>query len=127
MQKPSTARKHEQQKELKELQKVWYAKLKEHGFKDLEDSEGRLKVYSATPSGPQGVRSAAEAEMRKNYYREASMAVYDHRFSHKLDKTVWALHAEGHTISFIQDNLGLSRGKVQRMINRLKRDIYTQG
>lgn len=92
-------------KEFMALKEEWYDKLKEDGFKDIEEGPDgmylkdhgirtRIAVQSATATG------------KIEYYRAAAQFYFSHKFygNHKFfDKYVWYHHSQGKTTQQIVD------------------------
>lgn len=111
------------QQSLQKLKDKWYKKLKNVGFKDIEDYQGRLKSWSTsgqTRYSDRNHNSRIYREARAEYYRRASQALYDNEFSSKMDKTIWALHADGKTHREISEEIGLARNTVREHIYKMR-------
>lgn len=79
-------------KEYQRLKEIWYKKLEDSGFHDIETDEYKLKVYStkwARKSYVSGIPHKIE------YYRIANMFLLEHTFDTKLDKAIWEYHTNG--------------------------------
>jgi hypothetical protein len=117
-----------QPKDLKSLQKIWYAKLKKSGFDDIESENGQLRGdasrYIAENPHPNLWEATAD------YYRLANSFLYDNRFDTELEKTIWEYHANGLSARNIAKVLkqvkvkSLSKNTVWRTIVRLRNDMY---
>lgn len=99
----------QQSSEFKKLQKIWYAKLKDSGFEDAEQSDGNLKKWSSLflihSKGPL-LRDA-----KQTYYRWAEHFLNDHKFDSTTEKLIWFYHSEGMSVRDIAaklKELGLS-------------------
>lgn len=84
---------------LKELEKVWYAKLKQSGFEDIEDErypDKPLKSYSSD-------LIESKPSRRKNFFKRTTADYYalarrlleTFQFESTLHKRIWSLHCEG--------------------------------
>lgn len=81
--------------EHKSLEVIWYQKLKEDGFKDIEDTsmEGRPLLcwhnfkFKNIPN--------IKIESSKIYYEKAKTLLMNHIFENETEKTIWSLHSEG--------------------------------
>jgi hypothetical protein len=76
--------------EFRKLQKQWYAKLAESGFKDIEQTDwesGEQSLREYAVSRPYDERKAA-------YYRRA--CEYARQLERETD--IWRLHSEGYTL-----------------------------
>jgi hypothetical protein len=116
---------------LQELKAIWYKKLKESGFEDIEVSEDYLKRYSEQKfaqgqnNGKQVVDLILNFESKQEYYRLAGQFLWEHKFETPLAKLIWGLHAEGITYRKIPSLLkarGItkSEGQVQRLLYKLE-------
>lgn len=74
-------------KEFKELQKEWYKKLKDSGFRDVEKNERELIAPSEI--------APETFEETVAYYRMARRFLEDHDFVSPFNAAVWFLHCEG--------------------------------
>lgn len=100
-------------KKLKALQKQWYKKLAQTGFKDIEDGNGNLRNLSTklTRVDP------AHAAMTQEYYEAARALMHTNYLKDIKTKIVWGQHAEGNTIESIAKKTGLSIFKVTNIIH----------
>ena len=62
---------------------------------------------------------------RAEYYRLVGLFLHDHRFRSRLDKRVWAWHAEGRSGRSIARQLGIPDGRVKRIVRRLAKLMLT--
>lgn len=77
--------------EFEKLQALWDVKLKESGFDDLEQRDGRLKSWSNRYKTAEPTKRQAKEE----YYRAAGQFLYDHKFNHPAERRIWDLHSQG--------------------------------
>ena len=83
--------------EFNELKDFWYDKLKESGFKDIEQDEERLTqwhtgyFYSRHPS-------SLRFRSRETYYQIGSQFLETHIFETDYQKKIWELHIAGLSI-----------------------------
>lgn len=98
-------------KNLKELRAEWYRKLKESGFKDIEDYEGYL-IHEGDP------RSNKLKDWRdhQEYYSLACEYLNSGEFEAELDKQVWELFCEGNSIRKIERSTQIYRFKVHKIL-----------
>jgi|ERR1700677_914761 len=93
--------KAQQLKNLKKLQAIWAKKLKDSGFKDIENKDGRLERESAMPVvyqtnfGHEG--AIVKFEATREYYALAGQFYHDYKFSSDIEKKIWFLHSQGVT------------------------------
>ena len=83
-------------KHLKELQKLWYKKLEEQGFRDIEQSDGRLRewdsFYFQHHFNPDLFR------LKHHYYYQATQFLNhlrDNPETPELHIEIWHMHSEG--------------------------------
>ena len=79
--------------EYNKIRAVWYKKLKDEGFEDIEQDEDTLKSWSSTHFNKKGF--SPEYRMSKiEYYQMATNFLNDYTFESNLDKIIWEYHAE---------------------------------
>ncbi len=114
--------------DLKALQKIWYQKLKESGFDDIEDTSSKreyLKNWESTYFYRR--YDPMSFEMKQEYYRQANLFLNEYKFEwirgssiiNWMEKEIWRLHADGSSIRDIELALGLNRNKVHLIIKKL--------
>jgi hypothetical protein len=104
-------------KKLKELQKLWYKKLAQKGFKDIEMPDGTLKGQHLTL----GNTSQVWADSVQEYY-EAARALNDTNYIVGVkDRTIWRRHSNGETMESIAKKMGMERRSIQRVIHEIER------
>lgn len=115
-----------EREDLKALQKIWYARLKEEGFRDIEyQHNDLLNQYESTYFH----RFYTPEEFQENldYYRAACHFYWNYKdFKTELEKEIWRLHSEGISrrrisVHFLQHNLKISDSSVQLIIAKLKK------
>lgn len=84
-------------KEFKELQELWYKKLKKKGFKDIESKSGLLDVDKALNNVATHYTQATFT-IKEDYYRLAGQFFHDHAFDTKFDRYIWENHSNGVSI-----------------------------
>ncbi len=118
---------------LSKLKSEWDKKLVDSGFKDIEDSSGRIKnlvssrYIAGQNNGKQLDAIVLDYSIKEQYYRMASSFLYDHQWGAHLDKLLWWYHSEGLSIADINDimdDLGIkgmgTPSSVQRKLDRIK-------
>jgi len=121
---------------LQQLVKDWDRRLKENGFRDIEDRKtGLLKksggdVYWEPgqfehPSEPQdkGYTSITWKESQAEYYRLAGQALHEKDFKNVRMRLIWQLHAEGYSYREICETLNLSHDKIRRAVERMAKEF----
>lgn len=117
-------------KALTALQKLWYRRLKEEGFADIEvmDSLGSM-------DSPMMVQTASSIGARfdssvEEYYRLARLFLHDAEFESELERHCWQLHSEG--IAYREISLSLPAAGfhpyklffVQKLIRKTRGRMY---
>lgn len=103
------------------LQKLWYKKLKNEGFNDIEHGSGFLD-RSYTKSN----RTPLEIEVIQHYYSLAHQLLNNHKFEDKIEQIIWEYHTEGlsaREIANILVQLGIKKKKhvtVHKTIKKLE-------
>ena len=118
-----------------ELKKVWYKKLRDSGFTDIEEEDGKLKRYSSdflklpTPDSRKYslLSDNLKQEMIKNnfeytvkYYDMAEQFLSSHKFRRVYERLIWKMHSEGISEQVISNEL---IGKFPELIRRRVHDI----
>lgn len=80
------------QQSLAELTEIYYKKLKDSGFEDIEKNEYLLKTWSTKFSSKQ---TLDRYEAKEEYFRLARHFLNDYQFSSELEKAIWTYHSEG--------------------------------
>lgn len=81
--------------DLVKQQKIWYKKLKDSGFEDIESSEDSLKSYSNRTFNLTDKNQHGGWQFKAEYYRMASHLLHDHEFKNERQKYIWELHTNG--------------------------------
>ena len=88
--------------EFKELERLWYDKLKEEGFQDIEESPDkaergsgeRMLVRSHSADFKRVPRSNIESSY-EYYYFASQFLLHENGFKNEKHRKVWELHCEG--------------------------------
>ena len=109
-----------------ELKEIWYAKLKEAGFDDIEQDEYKLKMWSNRVyiENPNPV----QREAKETYYILASRFLHDYKFKNQKDKIIWEYHANGismrNIVKILEDvKIKTNRNAVCVIVNRLATEM----
>ena len=89
-----------QTKDFTKLQKVWYKRLKQAGFTDIEYDADTLINYSSSKLAMRLNGASRDTKIKldaltEEYYRMAGHFIYDHTFKNEIELDIWTLHAEG--------------------------------
>lgn len=79
--------------DLEKLKKIWYKKLKDSGFGDIEYDENWMKSCLPRPNAT--IRDPLVRETVQAYYNMASHFLNEYKFEEELDKVIWEYHTEG--------------------------------
>lgn len=108
--------------EFDQLQAIWYRKLRESGFKDIErknqDDWLKDEVHTSTI-----INAYLSKPQREAYYEKACEFMHEFEFESELDKMIWECHCEGMSIRDIALKLlnkEGGRGVVFLRIRKLK-------
>jgi hypothetical protein len=107
--------------EFKELQDLWYKKLADSGFEDIEQPDGNLKFWASHYFRVK--YNATKEEGKQEYYRLAGQFLYDHKFKNKLERRIWELHSIGTPAPLIQEKLMGTRRKKHIGMTRIHNTI----
>ena len=105
---------------LQKLQKEWYEKLRQSGFKDIEQEDGNLKIWSKFFTGK---LDTLQGEAKVQYFRAAGQFLHSYQFESAYDKTVWDMHANGISGRSIARQLKVNKRVVFAVIERLKKEM----
>lgn len=121
--------------ELERLQAVWYKKLKESGFDDIEHADG--SINSAVPYAlrQNDATTQLRAQAIQDYYCMTQHFLNDHVFDNETDKIIWEYYTHGlsyRDIAKLLKTAGIakiSRDIVWRKIKKLEdtmKGLYLQ-
>lgn len=100
--------------EFKQQQKEWYEKIKQDGFKDLENENEKIKpeIFSA-----HRIFKINESDQQDNRY-----ILNNFNFKKELHKKIFELYASGLSSRKIEKEINkqLSQSRIVRLINRIK-------
>lgn len=106
--------------EFKRLQRLWYALIKEDGFKDIEDlydKNGDIKKdpplatwhnfkFKQTP--------IVQRMATESYYDNAKALLQSYKFKNELERQIWDMHSQGLSKRKIEKILASSPKPVKR-------------
>lgn len=108
----------------RQLKEFWYQKLKEEGFKDIEDVNSKHEflidwhsIHFQFKFTPQ------EFLERQRYFQMSREFLITHKFKNKRDKIIWALHSEGHSIREIANLIDMYKSGVGDIIVHLTKEM----
>lgn len=110
-------------KEFKVLEDLWYKKLKQSGFDDIEPGPRYLKYsIESILTRKYNLDRKLEYKKREEYFRIAGQFLYEYEFKDEISKIVWELHSEGSSIRKISKRLS-DLGK-KRATTQVKETIH---
>ncbi len=95
----------------KSLKIIWYKKLADSGFVDIEADEETMKRRGTRTEEFARPRSRRSWEAKQAYYRMATHFLNSYPFASKLDQIIWEYHVEGISIRNISKLLTKARYK----------------
>lgn len=114
--------------EYDKIRAVWYKRLEEDGFYDIEQDDNNLKVWSLSFVRK---RPLELMESREAYYHMARKFLNDYAFADAKERYIWEQHAEGFGTREIAKTLLTSfqvktnRTSVWQIIRRLEIHMKT--
>ena len=108
------------------LKNLWYKKLKDEGFEDIETDEDTLKSWSVygrigSPEYTRYRQQSADA-----YYSLADLFLNEHNWPNELERIIWEYHANGistRNITKLLEDAGIkktNRTTVWQVISRCR-------
>lgn len=101
------------QPSLKELQKIWYKKLADEGFEDIEWGGPETRFLTWTPKPD----SAEDLASKQTYYRLCERYLLNYKSLRGKERFIWKMHSQGATY----DEILLAYNKVYKP----KVSVYT--
>lgn len=95
---------------LSKLQKIWYKKLKDSGFSDIEKANGSIGRTKLNLDN----RNFDQIEITQQYYSMARSFLIEHHFESELDKVIWEYHIEGISVRNIAKLLSSTDMKIKK-------------
>lgn len=115
--------KFNQTPKFREEQELWYKKLLDSGFKDIEDGENYLKTWDSFQGPDQKpLLNSAKAD----YYGQARHFLATHRFRFKGHKKMFEMHTEGLGYRKIAKEFGTYKNKVANIIQKYVKAMRKQ-
>lgn len=114
--------------EFRRLQKTWYRKIKNDGFKDIESENGlSLKEWNSNFFKNRLVYIKYQCTLQ--YYQKGSEILQTYSFENQYEKKIWQLHMEGMTVRQIAKTLKSYKKKkstihtiIEKIARTIKRD-----
>lgn len=109
------------QREFIAVRDEWYNKLKQEGFKDIENNhEENSYLHVWEKHYFTNVCKPEKIDENKSYYEAASDFLNSHPFTTDEEKTVWELHADGLSLRQTAKKLGKKICRIHKIIKKLK-------
>lgn len=118
------------QQKFNNLQEIWYKKLKDSGFEDLEEPRvgNNDKSYHWLKQWHnqyfQQRYTPSQFDAKQDYFILASRFLFEHKFENTLEKNIWKLHSEGEYIRETAKKLGTYKLKVESTLKKLKKIMF---
>lgn len=96
-----------------DLKKIWYKKLKESGFRDIEYDNPLLLIERGYPNSAD-YKDAFLRDATEAYYRMCLHFLNAHEFQNPIEKTMWEYHSEGLGVRAITTTLAKINIKTNR-------------
>lgn len=120
---------------LAELKQVWYQKLADSGFEDIEDKKNNLESWTVSRflternNGKDLLEVQQYNSSKEAYYRIAGHFLHDHKFESHKEKLIWGYHCEGisyREIVNILSSLGVKENKsrVNKVVEKLQKLMF---
>lgn len=111
------------QTKLKQLRDKWDKKLKDSGFKDIENShpDRQLKHYDSIEFQRYYTPDAFEAKRR--YFELAGHLLHEHKFRSQKHKDIWELHCQGKQFPEIARKFRTTTMRIYRIIKQYDKFI----
>lgn len=108
--------------DLKKLQREWYKKLEDDGFKDIEQDEYGLKHWSSHWNTRHSIE---EIQSKISYYEMADKFLSTHKFDSEVERAIWEYHSNGIgsrdiVITLAKVGIRQNRTYICRIIKRLE-------
>lgn len=85
------------------LRNIWYKKLKDDGFNDIEHRDDSLKRWTEDLVSYYDNIDLWRA--KETYYQLSDKFLSEHEFKNNLEKTIWEYHANGISVREIAETL----------------------
>ncbi len=115
--------------ELEKQQKIWYKKLKDEGFKDIEDPTGPRNGGRGAPRVDN--LNEVQQDAIREYYSMARQFFTEYKFKDKVDKLIWEQYSEGiavRQISTILKTKSIIKAKssIWQRVKKLEKLMYAK-
>ena len=112
-----------EKKDFKALQKEWYQKLKEEGFRDIEDQKTGIVER---PFSHRRYRTDLFYQASVDYYLTMGHYLENGHIRSDLDRKVLEMHIEGRTYRAIAKELNQHTNTVYRKVQRYKKKAFAR-
>ena len=105
-----------------ELQRLWYSKLRDEGFSDIEKPDCAMpSLMTWHHAYFQKRYTVRQFKNKQRYYELAAQFAFDHRFESDRDRQIWILHSEGLPVRRIAERLNLKVCQAHKNIVSLRK------
>lgn len=106
--------------DLIKLKEYWYKKLEKSGFKDIENDQGYLKVWSNELD--ESKISSSWRVSSEEYFRLACQYLHEKKgmFPNAVYQLIWKMHSEGASLEEISKECGLKIETIEERIRKRK-------
>lgn len=106
-----------------EIQRHWYERLRDEGFRDIEvrggDGCSYRSLYHGAPQARAGVGDLVRYESQGEYYRKAGWFLHDYSFQTDEERLIWSLYCEGVPYRDMEVRVGKSASTICRTLKRI--------
>lgn len=117
--------------EYEHLRDIWYKKLEDSGFVDIEKDEKSFKKHILhAQSKDKNHGTATYRSSKIDYYNMATSFLNTHKFKSELEKAIWEYHTNGISIEGITATLmkikliKTNRTSVWQIIDELRKKMF---
>lgn len=125
--------------QFKSLRNKWYDKLEASGFEDAEERDSQRQWLKAWHAHFWASRvkneGLARVQAKADYYEFAQQLLEDYvdadghtrpryKFASKLERAVWAAHANAETVGPAAARLKISKVQFSKIVKKIKKDMH---
>lgn len=106
--------------EFLKLQRIWYAKIKKLGFKDIECTQENSLFPLLKGKSKIQAHEVEHFDRKQEYFERCGEFLHVHKFRNADQKKIFELHTAGIGIREIASSLGLKPGSFSRPFRTIK-------
>ena len=91
--------------EYSKLKKIWYDRLKEFGFEEIEQENGMLKAWHSRRFLGLNRANVDNQTATHEYHYYANHFLNEHQFEKEIHKIMWEMHVNGKGVKAIAKEL----------------------